>query len=131
MYLILDIFFTILHILVIGFNLLGWIWKRTRTAHLLLCIITLGSWLILGIWYGLGYCPLTDWHWAIKEKRGITNLPNSFVKWMADVVTGKDIDAGLIDLVTGSLLLFSIIAAFYVNFLLPKRKKRKSNSSFQ
>lgn len=120
MYLILDIFFTILHVFVMIFNLIGWIWKRTRKAHLILCIVTLASWFILGIWYGLGYCPLTDWHWAIKEKRGITDLPNSFAKWLIDAVTGRNINADLIDLVVGIALLISIFAAVYINFIHPR-----------
>ena len=119
----LDIFYTIAHLALMAFNLTGWIWKKTRKAHIATLGLTLLSWVVLGIWYGLGYCPLTDWHWEVKEKLGETNLPNSFVKYYADQVTGKDIPASLVDAVTLSCLIFAIAASLYVNFILPKRKK--------
>lgn len=125
MYLILDIFFTILHLLVMGFNLLGWAWSKTRRAHLVLLVLTLTSWFVLGIWYGLGYCPLTDWHWAVKAKRGVTDLPNSFAKWLIDSVTGGDINAGLVDIIILVLLLLAIVAALYVNYIAPRLRNRK------
>lgn len=76
-----DIVFYFLHLAVIGFNLTGWIWKKTLSLHLIVAGLTLASWLILGIWYGFGYCFLTDWHWQIKRKLGETGLPNSFVTY--------------------------------------------------
>ena len=120
----LDIGLTILHVLLMVFNLTGWIWPRTRKLHLITLIATAISWLILGIWYGLGYCPLTDWHWSIKEKMGERNLPNSFVKYLADKITGNEVNSSLIDTVTVGCLIFAIIAAVYVNFI--KRRKREN-----
>ena len=120
---LLDIGLTILHVLLMAFNLTGWIWSRTRKLHLITLIATATSWFILGIWYGFGYCVLTDWHWSIKEKLGETNLPNSFVKYIADKITGNVVNSSLIDAITIGGLIFAIIAAVYVNFL--KRKKRE------
>ena len=120
----LDIGLTILHVLLMVFNLTGWIWPRTRKLHLITLIATAISWLILGIWYGFGYCPLTDWHWSIKEKMGERNLPNSFVKYLADKITGNEVNSSLIDTVTVGCLIFAIIAAVYVNFI--KRRKREN-----
>lgn len=84
--------------------------------------LTLVSWFILGIWYGWGYCPFTDWQWDVKEKLGETDLPNSFVKYFADKVTGKDFPAPLIDKVTLISFLVAIACSIYVNFF---RKKKK------
>ena len=120
----LNIFFTVAHLVLIGFNLTGWIWKRTRKAHLITLGITAACWFVLGIWYGWGYCPLTDWHWKVKEKLGETGLPNSFIKYFADKITGKDINPELVDRVTLACLLFAVVAAVYVNFL---RRTRKAN----
>lgn len=106
------------------FNLTGWIWSRTRKLHLITLIATVTSWFILGIWYGFGYCVLTDWHWSIKEKLGETNLPNSFVKYIADKITGNVVNSALIDAVTVGGLIFAIIAAVYVNFI--RKRKRES-----
>ena len=106
------------------FNLTGWIWPRTRKLHLITLIATATSWFILGIWYGFGYCPLTDWHWSIKEKMGETNLPNSFVKYIADKITGNEVNSSLIDTLTIGGLIFAVTAAVYVNFF--RRNKREN-----
>jgi len=117
----LNIFLTLLHLALVGFNLTGWIWRRTRKAHMITLGLTLASWFVLGIWYGWGYCPLTDWHWDIKTKLGETHLPNSFIKYFADKICSCDNDASLVDRVTLSCLVFAIIASVYVNFM--RRKK--------
>ena len=126
---LLDIGLTILHVLLMVFNLTGWIWPRTRKLHLITLIATAISWFILGIWYGFGYCPLTDWHWSIKEKMGERNLPNSFVKYLADKITGNEVNSSLIDTVTVGCLIFAIIAAVYVNFFRRSKHKNVSNES--
>ena len=113
----LDIFFTITHILLTLFNLTGWIWTRTRKAHLITLGLTLISWFVFGFWYGWGYCFLTDWHWDVKEKLGETNLPSSFIKYFADKISRKDVNPSLVDNVTLRCLVFAIAAAVYVNFI--------------
>ncbi|MBB6270926.1 hypothetical protein HDF26_001353 [Pedobacter cryoconitis] len=121
MYHLLDWFFTLLHLVIIGFNLLGWIWPSTRKLHLIVVALTLGCWLILGIWYGLGYCPVTDWQWQIKESLGETNLPNSFVKYYADKISGRSISSVLIDSITGISFATAIMITVYVNFIKKRR----------
>lgn len=123
MYILLDWFFTLLHLLIIGFNLFGWIWPSARKAHLIVVTLTLSCWLILGIWYGLGYCPITDWQWQIKERLGEVNLPNSFIKYYADMISGQDISSSFIDTVTGISFTLAVIITIYVNFIKRKRKK--------
>ena len=120
----LNVLYTIAHLVLISFILTGWIWKRTQKLHFIVVILTALSWLVLGIWYGWGYCPLTDWHWDVKEKLGERNLPNSFVKYFADQVTGENISSSLIDGVTVACLVFAAIASVYVNFF--KRKNWNS-----
>src|SRR5258705_4369650 len=118
----LDIFLTITHIVVTLFNLVGWIWRRTRKIHLVTIGLTLASWFILGIWYGWGYCFLTDWHWQVKEKLGEKNLPASFIKYYADKISGKNLDPSLVDSVTLGCLVFALVATVYVNFIMKKRR---------
>jgi len=122
MLVLLDIFFTITHLSLVLFNLTGWIWKKTRKAHLFVLLLTTASWFLLGIWYGWGYCPLTDWHWDVKEKLGARNLPNSFIKYAADGISGKDIPASLVDNVVLFSLLAVLLASLYVNFFIRKKK---------
>ncbi|MDQ3291041.1 MAG: DUF2784 domain-containing protein [Bacteroidota bacterium] len=117
---LLDVLFTLLHLLIIGFNLFGWIWPATRKLHLWCVGATAFSWLILGIWFGLGYCPITDYQWQIKEKLGEQNLPNFFIKYYADYVSGKDINPGLIDTATAVLFALAVLLSIYVNTRLGK-----------
>ena len=119
---ILDVLFTILHLIIIGFNLLGWIWRSTRKLHFIVVLITAGCWLVLGIWYGIGYCPITDWHWQIKEKLGENSLPNSFIKYLADKITRKDISSDIIDALTAISFAVATFLSVYLNFLDKKRK---------
>src|SRR5688572_16825139 len=118
----LDYLLTITHLLIVGFNLFGWIWPRTRRAHLIVVLLTAASWFVLGIWYGMGYCPVTDWQWEVKTKLGETNLPGSFIKYYADKVAGKDFDAGTIDLITG----ISFAAVGIISIYLNLKRSRKS-----
>jgi hypothetical protein len=111
----LDILLTILHLGFTLFNLAGWIWKKTRKAHLITIGLTLASWLILGIWYGLGYCVLTDWHWTVKRALGQKNLPSSFIKYYADKISGSDIPANLVDSVTAIVFVLIILITAIVN----------------
>ncbi len=122
LYRILDIFFVIFHTSLILFNLFGWIWKRTRLANLITLILTGGSWLILGLIVGMiGYCPLTDWHFNILYKLGKTDLPISYIKYLADRLTGLDFDQTLIDNAT----LYGFIIALIISLLINARDFRK------
>ena len=117
----LDVFFTILHLGIISFNLLGWIWPKTRRIHFYGILLTAGSWFGLGFWYGLGYCPITEWQWKIKERSGEQNLPDSFIKYFADKVSGADISPSLIDMLTATFFFLAALLSAYMNFV----KKRK------
>lgn len=125
-YRILDIFFVVFHTSVILFNLFGWIWRKTRKYNLILLVITGSSWLFLGLIVGtLGYCPLTEWHFDVLEKLGVTDLPSSYVKYLADRITGLDFDSSLVDKVT----LYAFLAALGLSLFLNIRdfiKARKN-----
>jgi hypothetical protein len=113
---LLDYFFTLLHLVIIGFNLLGWIWPATRKAHFIVVVVTASCWLILGIWYGIGYCPITDWQWQLKESMGETNLPDSFIKYMVDKVSPLEVSAELIDILTAACFALAAFLSVYLNF---------------
>ena len=117
-----DILLLWLHIVVIGFNLFGWIWNRARKLHFMVAGITLSSWALLGIKYGLGYCFLTDWHWNVKYKLGETGLPASFVKYFTDEYTPFKLSAETVDWITGISFALAILCSIYVNFILTRKK---------
>ncbi|PJJ79109.1 DUF2784 domain-containing protein [Mucilaginibacter auburnensis] len=118
---LLDALLTFAHLLIVGFNLLGWMWYKTRKAHFVIVMITAACWFILGIWYGIGYCPVTDWQWQIKERLGEHNLPNSFIKYWADRITNSNVNTQLIDILTGGCFAAAFILTIYLNFIKPKR----------
>jgi hypothetical protein len=119
---LLDVLLTTVHCLIIGFNLLGWVWKPLRRAHLICIGITAACWFILGIWYGIGYCPVTDWQWHIKEQLGEHNLPASFITYYADKITGKQIDETLISNITAVSFFVAAGISVYVNFFRRHKK---------
>jgi hypothetical protein len=85
-------------------------------------VLTASSWLVLGYFYGLGYCFLTDWHWQVKRALGVRRLPGSFIKYAADFVTGSDFPPNLVDTVAGIVFLVGCTAAIWR--YLEERKSR-------
>ena len=122
---LLDILLTILHLSIILFNLFGWIPKTTRKAHFIVILLTAASWFLLGIWFGIGYCPVTDWQWQVKEKSGERNLPNNFIEYVAEKASGRNFDSGFVDAVTAVGFAVAALLSVYVNFILPWIKARK------
>ena len=115
-YRILDILFIIFHSSLVFFNLFGWIWKKTRLANLITLSLTGASWLFLGMIYGsLGYCPLTDWHFTILNKLGKTDLPDSYIKYLFDRLTGLSINSFLVDQVTLYAFLVALVFSIFFN----------------
>jgi len=111
----LDIFFTVFHTCVVIFNLFGWVWRKTRLLNLICLLLTAASWLILGLFYGFGYCPLTDWHFNILRKLGYTDLPDSYLSFLFTRLTGIQIDQSLVDAVTLWGLIIALVISLYLN----------------
>lgn len=111
-----DLFFMTFHTVLIVFNLFAWLWKPLQKWHLLVIGLTFCSWLILGIWYGLGYCPLTDWHWDILYAKGETGLPRSYVAYLLYRLFSITMDAFLIDVLTVGTAVLALIGSIWVNF---------------
>ncbi|NGP75554.1 DUF2784 domain-containing protein [Balneolaceae bacterium YR4-1] len=117
MYQFLDIFFFVFHTCLILFNLFGWIWKATRKWNLLTLSATAFSWIILGIWYGFGYCPCTHWHWLVRRELGYSDMPNSYIKFLLDELVRLNFDAFTVDLWTGILFFSAFVVSLYVNLV--------------
>lgn len=116
MYLFLDYFFVLLHGGLVLFNLTGWAWRRTRRIHLATISLTLVSWFGLGIFYGWGYCPFTDWHWRVKRQLGEIDLPYSYITYYADKVTGIDWDPFFVETVTVVFAVAALILSCWLNW---------------
>jgi hypothetical protein len=120
LYHLLDIFFVVFHSTLILFNLFGFLWRKTRLLNLITLLLTGASWLFLGLITGtMGYCPLTDWHFAVLEKLGNTGLPGSYIQYLTERVTGLHFSPRVIDKVT----LYAFIAALSCSVYLNLRHK--------
>lgn len=115
-YRIIDVLFVIFHTVLIFFNLSGWIWKKTRKLNLITLLLTGASWQFLGMLVGVpGYCPLTDWHFRVLEKLGQTDLPGSYIKYLADRITGISFNAVTVDRLTLYLFLGALFISLVLN----------------
>ena len=88
------------HLSLIAFTLLGWAFCETRLLHLGTMALVGVSWLGFGIFHGLGYCLLTDMQWKLKERMGEERPAVGYMKYLADRLSGRDLDAHLVDAVT-------------------------------
>jgi len=105
---------------------LGWIWKKTRRIHLFVLFLTAFSWFILGIRYGFGYCPFTDWHYKVRMKLGYYDMPESYIKFLIQSLTGVEVDQRLVDIFAVFVLVIALGASALLNTI-DRRKSRKAS----
>ena len=111
----LNVFFFLFHTVFTAFNVVGWIFIKTRKLHFITIILTAGSWFVLGIWYGWGYCFCTDWHWQVREALGYRDHSNSYIHFLILKLTGADLNPQWVD--TGTVMVFAVcmMASLWVN----------------
>lgn len=108
-----DWLLTVVHVaVVLGFMFL-WIPRSTIRLHRWIVGLTAASWLVLGYFYGPGYCFLTDLHWHVKRSLGVRYLPSSFIKYAGDYVTGTSLPPRIVDGVAGVVFLVGCVAAIW------------------
>ena len=117
---IIDYFFMLFHSVLMLFNVFGWIVPRWRFTNLISLSLTAFSWFILGICYGIGYCPFTDWHWKVRELLGYDDQSNSYVHFLVLKITGADLPENWVDTTTITVFLTAFSISLY--FALKKRK---------
>lgn len=121
----LDFFFVVFHTFLVLFNLLGWIHPKTRKWNLVTLALTAVSWFGFGIFYGIGYCILTDWHWQILQKLGETNVPDSYIQYLLERLLGLHTNARIVDICTMAGFILSVIISVFLNVNDYKRKKKR------
>jgi len=125
-YKIANYFFFIFHVILIFFNLFGWIPKNFRKWNLISLCLTAFSWFVLGIFYGFGYCFLTDWHWEIREKLGYSNESNSYIHFLIAEITGISLDEKLVDTFTVIFFFAAFAISIYLNIRDRRSGKRRA-----
>jgi hypothetical protein len=106
-----DWFLTVVHAAVVLGFLFLWIPEATARLHRWLVLLTAASWLGLGMTHGIGYCFLTDWQWRVKRARGVTHLPNSFLQYAVDHVTGAHVPGAWVDATAALVFVFGCAVA--------------------
>ena len=108
-----DYFFFVFHTVLTLFNVFGWIIPRWRLANLITLSITAFSWFVLGIWYGFGYCPFTDWHWKIRQLLGYTDNSNSYIHFLILNITGTNFSESFVDASTAIVFFTAYSISIY------------------
>jgi hypothetical protein len=121
---IIDYFFILFHSALIVFNVFGWIVPRWRFANLISLSLTAFSWFVLGIWFGIGYCPFTDWHWKVRQLLGYNDSSISYIHFLILKITGINLPENWVDTMTVIVFFTAFFISIY--FALKERiSKRK------
>jgi hypothetical protein len=123
MYEFLNVFFFIFHTVLILFILLGWLWSKIRKINLAVVILTVFSWFFLGIWYGFGYCPCTDWHWQVRMRLGYYDMPSSYLAFLIQSLFGLNVNKTLVDVFAVVFLFLALFATLFTNYRDWKNRK--------
>jgi hypothetical protein len=114
MLVVLDYAFFVFHTLWILFNMFGWMWRKTRRAHLIVLSLTLFAWFGLGIWYGWGYCPCTDWHFQVRRQLGYPVTETSYIQLLFRQGCGLTLGRSVADTLALGVLILIVIATAIV-----------------
>lgn len=123
-YHLLDYLFLIFHSLLTLFNVFGWIWRKTRLMNFITLALTALSWFGLGLFYGIGFCPLTEWHWQVLRKLGKHDLPYSYITYIIHRLIGIDVNTRWVEISTVVLFFIAFFLSGYLNFYLRIQKMR-------
>jgi hypothetical protein len=104
------------HTLLVVFNCIGWIWRRTRKLHLITMLATAASWLLLGLWFGTGYCICTDIHWRVRTALGQHVTEDSYIQYLVARLTGWTPSAQLAANVAGAVFVIALAMSIALNF---------------
>lgn len=121
LYKVLNVFFFVFHIALILFNVFGWLVPAWRRLNLWTLGITLFSWVVLGVFYGFGYCFLTDWHYAVRDKLGLITESNSYIHFLITRLSGIPIPERTVDI--GTVVIFLVVVIISVVLNIRDRRK--------
>ncbi|MFC1885156.1 DUF2784 family protein [Thermodesulfobacteriota bacterium] len=114
---LLNVLLHILHIAIIVFSLFGWIFEPTRKANLYLLLLVLFSWFGLGLFFGFGYCLVTDIQWKIMGRLGRKPESGSYIKYLADRITGLNLNEAIMEKTTAALFFTLLTVSSFFNVL--------------
>jgi hypothetical protein len=121
---ILNVGFFVFHSSWILFNCIGWMWRETRVWQLVTVALTALSWFGLGIWYGWGYCPCTEWHWQVRARLGHHDPP-SYIQLLIRELIGVDLGPEP----ANALALVTLTVVAVVSVVLNMRDRRAASTA--
>ncbi len=103
----------IVHLALILFIAVGWLFCATRIWHLALAATVLASWYGLGLLLGKpgGYCVITDLQWRLRERRGKPPPGGGYMKYLTDRITGLNSNAERVDRLSTIGFFATVVAA--------------------
>ena len=108
-----------LHLVLIGFSLLGWMFCETRLWNLVALLLILFSWYGLGPLLGKanawGYCVITDIQWRVRSELGLESRSGGYVKYLADNLLGGDFDETRLDIFSVATIFSCFFASVATN----------------
>lgn len=110
-----DVSLDILHTLLLFFISWGWVFNKTRKAHIVGFCLVIFSWIGLGFWRGWGYCLLTDVHWTIKKHLGQSDLPASFISYFFQKTLNLHLPDSEINTLSYVILIMAIVMSVTLN----------------
>ena len=79
---------------------------------------------MLGIFYGFGYCFLTDWHWEVRDELNYTINSNSYIHFLFTTIFPISISEKAVDWLTAILFFAALLMSIITNAI-DFRKERK------
>jgi hypothetical protein len=103
------------HTALVLFNCTGWIWRRTRKLHLVTMSATAISWLLLGLWFGAGYCICTDLHWRVRTALGQHVTEDTYIQYLVARLTGWTPSSQLATNAAGIVFVLALVLSIGLN----------------
>lgn len=86
-----------------------------RKANLITLSLTGLSWVGLGLFYGMGYCPLTDLHWKVLFELGEAPETTSYVAYLFQRILSIKVSNSFADNITLITYLFALVLSIALN----------------
>ncbi len=119
-----DLFFVVFHTAFVLLSITGFLFPRLRKANLVALLLTALSWFGLGLRYGLGFCPLTEWHWQVLRAMGERRLPRSYIQYLFQRVLGLSLPAESVDILVAVAFGLSLILSVSLNLRDHRQRKK-------
>jgi hypothetical protein len=124
-----NILFFVFHTALIFFNLFGWAHPKTRKWNLITLLLTVFSWVVMGLWKGMGYCICTDWHWQIRRAMGIEETADSYLVLLVRNLSGWNPPLELVNRVAFVVIVVSLSMSVWTNVNDIRRKSKLTSVS--